>query len=119
MGFDGGAPDLVARGLPRTGPLARTCPVRHPGLWQKCGDAPTFCGLRYEPMLDLSRYPLERLAATAGTPFYLYDGDALRAAASRFAEALAGKGVAGRYAMKANSNRKVLEVMRGAGMWID
>ena len=70
-------------------------------------------------MLDLARYPLEELATRLGTPFYLYDGDALRGGTARFKQALAGKGVAGRYAMKANSGRKVLEVMRDAGMWID
>jgi len=70
-------------------------------------------------MLDLARYPLEKLASRVGTPFYLYDGEVLRASAARFGEAVAGQGTAGRYAMKANSCRKVLDVMRDAGMWID
>jgi diaminopimelate decarboxylase len=70
-------------------------------------------------MLDLARYPLEKLASRVGTPFYLYDGDALRTAAARFADAVSGHGTSGRYAMKANSGRKILGVMREAGMSID
>ncbi len=70
-------------------------------------------------MLDLARYPLERLASRVGTPFYLYDGEELRASAARFGEAVGDRDTAGRYAMKANSCRKVLDVMRAAGVWID
>ena len=70
-------------------------------------------------MLGLDRYPLADLAARVGTPFYFYDGDAIRAAASRFAGIAVGRGLAGRYAMKANSCHKVLGVMREAGLWID
>lgn len=70
-------------------------------------------------MLDLTRYPLESLASRVGTPFYLYDGDALRTSIARFAEAARKAGAAGRYAMKANSNRKVLDAAREQGLWID
>ena len=70
-------------------------------------------------MLDLARYPVQKLASRVGTPFYLYDGDALRAAAARFADAVSGHGTSGRYAMKANSGHRVLGVMREAGMSID
>ncbi|HZE19243.1 MAG TPA: diaminopimelate decarboxylase [Candidatus Angelobacter sp.] len=70
-------------------------------------------------MLELDRYPLERLASTVGTPFYLYDGEALSASVAGFADALKGTGAQGRYAMKANSSRKILDVMRDAGLWID
>jgi len=70
-------------------------------------------------MLDLDRYPLERLASTVGTPFYLYDGEALREVVTRFAGTLREAGAAGRYAMKANSGRRILDVMRGAGLGID
>ncbi len=70
-------------------------------------------------MLDLARYPLEKLASRVGTPFYFYDGEALRAATTRFADAVSGHGTSGRYAMKANSGRKVLGVMRDAGLSID
>ena len=70
-------------------------------------------------MLDLARYPVLKVASRVGTPFYLYDGDALRAAAARFADAVSGHGTSGRYAMKANSGHRVLGVMREAGMSID
>jgi diaminopimelate decarboxylase len=70
-------------------------------------------------MLDLARYPVEKLASRVGTPFYLYDGDALRVATALFADAVSGHGTSGRYAMKANSGHRVLGVMRDAGMSID
>src|SRR6185369_8189164 len=62
------------------------------------------------PSLDLAAYPLERLADQVGTPFYLYDS----AESRRRLDALQA-----RYAMKANANWKVLEAVRGAGLWID
>ena len=60
------------------------------------------------PSLDLTSYPLASLADQVGTPFYLHDG-----------HELAGDALQARYAMKANSNRKVLEAVRAAGLWID
>ena len=65
-------------------------------------------------------YPLETIAAHIGTPFYLYDAAVLREALGRLA-ALGGPGsnLAVRYAMKANSARKVLHIVREAGLWID
>jgi diaminopimelate decarboxylase len=50
-------------------------------------------------MLDLARYPLESLASRVGTPFYFYDGDALRSSMAGFAEVVRAAGAAGRYAM--------------------
>lgn len=70
-------------------------------------------------MLDLARYPLESLASRVGTPFYLYDGDALKSHVGRFADVLRGARAAGRYAMKANSNRNILGAVREKGLWID
>jgi len=70
-------------------------------------------------MLDLAEYPMEKLASRVGTPFYLYDGGALRTAAAGFADAVSGHGTSGRYAMKANSGHRILAVMRDAGMSID
>ena len=70
-------------------------------------------------MLELSRYPLDRLADRIGTPFYLMDGDVARRSMTRFAEIVSGAGAFGRYAMKANSARRVLEVAREAGLGID
>ena len=72
------------------------------------------------PSLDLASYPLAALADQVGTPFYLYDGARARAAGSAELAALtAGDALQARYAMKANSNRKVLEAVRAAGLWID
>ena len=70
-------------------------------------------------MLELSRYPLERLAGQVGTPFYLMDGDVLRRSMSAFAGFVSSAGANGRYAMKANSARRVLELARGVGLGID
>jgi diaminopimelate decarboxylase len=62
---------------------------------------------------------LEALARQVGTPFYLYDAATLR---RRIADVLAiapGETVQARYAMKACSLRRLLEVVRDAGIWID
>jgi len=72
--------------------------------------------------MDLSRYPLSRLAEQVGTPFYLYDASILRGNLAKLAglsEGPGGKQIQSRYAMKANSSRKVLEQVRAAGLWID
>jgi diaminopimelate decarboxylase len=72
--------------------------------------------------MDLSRYPLAKLADQVGTPFYLYDAGILRANLERLASLSRGPHgdqVRVRYAMKANSSRKVLEQVRAAGLWID
>jgi diaminopimelate decarboxylase len=72
--------------------------------------------------MDLSRYPLAQLADRVGTPFYLYDSAILRANLAKLAslsDGPAGQQVRARYAMKANSSRKVLELVRAAGLWID
>src|SRR6185503_11557273 len=71
------------------------------------------------PSLDLAAYPLERLADQVGTPFYLYDGGELRRRLEALAALTAGDALQARYAMKANSCWKVLETIRGAGLWID
>ncbi len=70
-------------------------------------------------MLDLAQYPLTELASRVGTPFYLYDAQALQATVAGFARLVKGSGWVGRYAMKANSARAVLECVREAGLWID
>lgn len=70
--------------------------------------------------MKLDAYPLEDLAARVGTPFYLYDADLLRQALGRLAALRDPAGsIAVRYAMKANSARKVLQLVREAGLWID
>jgi diaminopimelate decarboxylase len=70
-------------------------------------------------MLDLARYPLERLADRVGTPFYLYDADVLRSNLRQLAKLVHSPHLAARYAMKANSARSVLETVHAAGLWID
>src|SRR3954447_1796463 len=71
------------------------------------------------PSLDLAAYPLERLADQVGTPFYLYDGADVRRRLERLQALTDGPALQARYAMKANSNWKVLEAVRAAGLWID
>ena len=71
------------------------------------------------PSLDLASYPLATLADQVGTPFFLYDGRELARRLAEVAALTAGDSLQARYAMKANSNRKVLEAVRAAGLWID
>ncbi len=70
-------------------------------------------------MMNLTQYPIETLARQVGTPFYLYDGAVLRERMAEVAAATAGASLHGRYAMKANSARYVLDAAREAGLWID
>ncbi len=70
-------------------------------------------------MLDLGKYLLAELAARVGTPFYLYDADALHATLGGIARLVDAPDLRARYAMKANSARAVLERVREAGLWID
>ncbi len=69
--------------------------------------------------MDLTRYPLMELAEKVGTPFYLYDGDILRQKFAELASLTQPHGLQCRYAVKANSARKVLEIANEHGMWID
>src|SRR6478736_1203829 len=71
------------------------------------------------PSLDLASYPLAALADQLGTPFFLYDGRELTRRLADVAALTAGPALQARYAMKANSNRKILEAVRAAGLWID
>ncbi len=84
-------------------------------------------------MLNLSHYPLERLADLVGTPFYLYDAAILRENVARLARlteapgsagpkptgSAGGAGLACRYSVKANTARKLLEIVCEGGLWID
>jgi diaminopimelate decarboxylase len=73
--------------------------------------------------MNLDDYPLEAIAARVGTPFYLYDAAILRAALGRLTAMASGPNLGAnliiRYAMKANSARAVLQIVREAGLWID
>jgi diaminopimelate decarboxylase len=71
------------------------------------------------PSLDPASYPLASLADQVGTPFYFYDGPELTRRLAEIAALTAGDALQARYAMKANSCRKVLEAVRAAGLWID
>jgi diaminopimelate decarboxylase len=71
------------------------------------------------PALDLDSYPLARLADEVGTPFYLYDRAELGRRLGDLSALTAGSALQARYAMKANSNWKVLATVREAGLWID
>lgn len=67
----------------------------------------------------LAAVDLEAIARRVGTPFYLYDAATLRRRIADVKAIASGDGVQARYAMKACSLRRVLEVMRDAGVWID
>ena len=60
--------------------------------------------------MDLSSYPLMEIAEKVGTPFYLYDGNILRQKFGELASLTQPRGIHCRFAIKANSARKVLEV---------
>lgn len=72
-----------------------------------------------DPLMDLSRYPLEAIAQRIGTPFFLYDAGILRERMAEVARTADGKQLHARFAMKANSARFVLDTAREAGLWID
>lgn len=67
----------------------------------------------------LDAVDLEAIARRVGTPFYLYDAATLRRRIADVRAIAPGDGVQARYAMKACSLRRVLEVVRDAGVWID
>ena len=69
--------------------------------------------------LALSKYPLTQIADQVGTPFFLYDAAMLRERLTRLRGLTEGPDLQARFAMKANSSWKVLELVRDAGFWID
>jgi diaminopimelate decarboxylase len=69
--------------------------------------------------MNFDGYPLNQIAAQVGTPFYLLDAGILRANLARLQSLTADLPVVSRYAMKANSVKNVLELVREAGLWID
>jgi diaminopimelate decarboxylase len=62
---------------------------------------------------------LRWLAERVGTPFYLYDAHTLRQRIATIQTLTASPGLQARYAMKACSVRRVIEVMHEYHMWID
>ncbi|HSP98753.1 MAG TPA: diaminopimelate decarboxylase [Candidatus Dormibacteraeota bacterium] len=71
------------------------------------------------PATFLDAVDLEAIARRVGTPFYLYDAATLHRRIADVQAIAPGDGIHARYAMKACSLRRVLEVMRDAGVWID
>jgi diaminopimelate decarboxylase len=69
--------------------------------------------------MNFDSYPLNQIAARVGTPFFLLDAEILRKNLARLQGLTEGLPVVARYAMKANSARQVLQMVRDAGMWID
>lgn len=62
---------------------------------------------------------LSSIAATVGTPTYVYSAEAVRGAYARLSQALVGLPVHIHYAMKANSNLALLAVVRECGAGVD
>jgi diaminopimelate decarboxylase len=63
--------------------------------------------------------PLSRIAAAAGTPVYVYSAATIRDRFQQLDKALAGVPHRLHYTLKANSNRAILEVIRGLGAGVD
>ncbi len=71
------------------------------------------------PVDGLQGVDLPWLADRVGTPFYLYDAGVLRTRIAAIKALTAIPGLQARYAMKACSTRRVLEVMHEENIWID
>ena len=70
--------------------------------------------------MELDRFPLARIADLIGTPFYLYDATVTCAPSSAELRALTdGASLRCRYALKANSARRILSEVQAAGLWAD
>jgi diaminopimelate decarboxylase len=69
--------------------------------------------------MELDRFPLARIADLIGTPFYLYDATVLRTKLAELRALTDGANLCCRYALKANSARRILSEVRGAGLWAD
>jgi diaminopimelate decarboxylase len=69
--------------------------------------------------LQLEGHSLAALAATYGTPLYVYSRQAMLAAARSYTQALQGRKHLVCYAMKANSNLAVLQTFAQAGCGFD
>lgn len=69
--------------------------------------------------LYAERIPVRELAATLGTPLYVYSRAALRAAWHAYEQAIAGRDALICYGMKANSNLAVLREFARAGAGFD
>ena len=70
-------------------------------------------------MSFIDHLDLAAIARRVGTPFYVYSADVLRQRIADVRAIAPGGTLQARYAMKACSMRRLLEVMREAGIWID
>ena len=73
----------------------------------------------HDDRLHAEDVPLEDLAARCGTPCYVYSRTALEARYAAFADAFAGHPVRVCYAVKANGNLAVLDVLARCGAGFD
>jgi diaminopimelate decarboxylase len=69
--------------------------------------------------MEPDRFPLHRIADLIGTPYYLYDGAQLREKLTELRALTDGPHLCCRYALKANSARRVLSEIQAAGLWAD
>lgn len=67
----------------------------------------------------LSGIDVVQLAATHGTPFYLYDGDRILMQYRRLLQAFSGTDCRIKYALKANNNISILRLLHKAGSGLD
>ena len=67
----------------------------------------------------LDRIDLDQIASRVGTPFYIYSADAVRRRIAEVRAIAPGGVLQARYAMKACSTRRLLELVGAAGIWID
>ena len=71
------------------------------------------------PASFLDHVDLPDLARRVGTPFYVYDAATLRRRIGEVRAIAPGDDIQARYAMKACSLRRLLQVVNDAGIWID
>lgn len=71
------------------------------------------------PESFLDTVDLQAIARRVGTPFYVTSADVLRRRIADVRAIAPGGAVQARYAMKACSTRRLLEIVRDAGLWID
>jgi len=69
--------------------------------------------------LEADGVSLDDIAAAVGTPTYVYSAPAIRAAVTRLQHAFADRDIGLRYAVKANSNLAILQLMQSLGTGFD
>jgi diaminopimelate decarboxylase len=72
-----------------------------------------------ESILEIPGEALERIAASAGTPVYVYHADAVRQRYAELTDALSSFTHRIHYSVKANSNLAMLRLLRGLGAGAD